>query len=193
MNTPHPTASPRSRWFLSRPCLVSIEPQAQQRARAARLSAHLPGWLAAVSLSLAACGGGGSGGAIDGGTGGGPADTPMQTLVAPESMNWETTQPQRLQLSVLREPDGVAVPDAVVSLFSFTRSGPNSAEPLAEPVPQALLETGSTGADGRLSFSSRVPAHLTEVLLVVSSGATSVSQVVAASQLHQALTVRLAP
>jgi hypothetical protein len=145
----------------------------------------------ALLVGLSGCGGGGGGGSSSGG-GGSTAQTPMDSLVVPDTMTWSTAQQQGLQLSVLHDASGAGVADAVVSIYSFTRIGPNSDQALAQPVPQALIDSGVSAADGRLSLAAQIPAYFDEVLVVVSAGAAAVSQVVSTQQLSQPLTVRLA-
>jgi len=145
----------------------------------------------ALLAGLAGCGGGGGGEPASNDPPSTGTKTPMDSLVVPDAMTWSTTQKQGLQLQVLGQSSGLPVADAAVSLFSFNRLGPNSADALAEPVPQDLIDSGMSAADGSVTLAARLPAHLSEVLVVVSAGAASVSQVVQASQLGQPLTLRL--
>jgi hypothetical protein len=128
---------------------------------------------------------------MDDGGSDGSSDTPMDSLVVPDSMTWSTATEQALVLNVTSKRTGAVVADATVSVFTLTRTAPNGTDTLEEPVPVSLLESGVTDASGSLRFGSQIPAYLTEVLVVVSKGEASVSQAVATSSLGESLTLNL--
>jgi hypothetical protein len=122
----------------------------------------------ALLLGLCACGGGGGGGAGAAGAtaGGGTASTQSFAQVVPGStMTWNTAQNQDFQVTV-NSADGALASGAAVRLFSMSTTSPHDGSTLDQPVPKDLIDNAVTGGDGKATFSARLPAHLTDVLVV---------------------------
>ncbi len=154
---------------------------------------------------LAACGGGGGGGSSPA-TNAAPvttastetpapvseAPTPMATLVVPTTMTWATVSTPALTVTVT-DANGVVQPDASVTLSTFTNVSPHDDSPLRKPVALELIDSGVSNASGQAAIAARVPAHLTQLLLVASKGDQSGYTVVSQADLNARLTVRLSP
>lgn len=152
---------------------------------------------------LAACGGGGGGSTAPSATPvstastGTPAPaseagTPMSTLVVPTTMTWATVSAAALTVTVT-DANGVVQPDASVSLSTFTDVSPHDGSPLRKPVALELIDSGVSNASGQAAIAARVPAHLTQLLLVASKGDQSGYTVVSQADLTARMTVRLSP
>lgn len=151
--------------------LISRQPRINPR-RAAAL-----GFTLALSTAITACGGGG-----------GDSNQPVVTLPTPTAastmatlqpaaaMTWETAQPFSLAMTI-RHADGSLAAGAAVRVFSLSRRSPQDGSPLDEPVPVNLLDSGATDLAGRLVLSRLMPAHLDEVLVVVTDGASMAQQI----------------
>ena len=145
-----------------------------------RNSIYFP--FAALCLALQACGGGGGGAATETVAAAPVAATPAPApviaaaasgvagLVPAAGMTWTTQQNLNLNLTV-RDAEGRLAAGAAVRIFALSRLSPQDGSPLEEPVPMALLDSGSTDAAGRLDWRVRVPGHETELLLVATAGA----------------------
>jgi hypothetical protein len=126
------------------------------------------------ATGLTACGGGGRG--VD-------PSTAAPTIVAQTvaelqpavTMTWGTAQSQPLAMTISRS-DGNPAAGAAVRVFSLSRHSPQDGTLLDDPVPVNLIDSGVSDSAGRLVMLSRLPAHLEEVLVVVTDGAEMVQQ-----------------
>lgn len=120
-----------------------------------------------LPCALAACGGGG--GSAVAGPAPGAAASDVASLVPAGTMTWATTADVTLSITVLRGEGGPAA-GAGVRVFTLTRTSPQDGEPLEAPVPLSLLNTAMTDGSGQAKVPLRLPAHLTEVLVVATLG-----------------------
>jgi hypothetical protein len=127
--------------------------------------------VATLAAGLTACGGGGgsSGGGTPPDVPAPPAATGVAGLVPGATMTWDTAADRTLTVNVLGL-DGHPASGAAVRVFSLSRTSPQDGAPLAQPVPVSLIEASSTDAAGNAAISLRMPAHLTEVLVVSTLG-----------------------
>jgi len=128
------------------------------------------------SCALAACGGG-SGSAVPGPAPAAEAGK-VASLLPASGMTWATTADRTLSVTVLRG-EGDPAAGAGVRVFTLTRTSPQDGEALEAPVPLSLLNTAMTDGSGRTTLPLRLPAHLTEVLVVATLGDTQAQQSVA--------------
>ena len=128
-----------------------------------------------AASSLTACGGGGGGTpAADKTVAAAPTTAPVAITVAmlvpADAMNWATAVEQPLTILV-RHADGSIAAGAAVRVFSLSRTSPQDGTPLEAPVPVSLLDNAVSDSNGRAQLMGRLPAHLTEVLVVATEGA----------------------
>jgi hypothetical protein len=155
--------------------------------------------LICAAFLLTACGGGGS----DGGTAtpsstdttsataAAATESTIDSLVVPVTLNWDSGRQNALTLRVVDASTGAPIADANITLFSVSRTAPNSDVPLDVPMPVAEIDSASSDAAGNATLTARIPAHLEEVLLVASSGTGFVRQVVQPQAVAQTLELRI--
>jgi hypothetical protein len=106
-------------------------------------------------------------------------------------MTWATTSDISLSVTVSRREGGPAA-GAGVRVFTLTRTSPQDGGALEAPVPVSLLETAMTDGAGQSTMTLRLPAHLTEVLVVATLDDTQAQQSVAVGGAAPAATLTLA-
>jgi hypothetical protein len=126
-----------------------------------------------LSGAVAACGGGGGGAAP--GPAPAAAASDVASLVPASGMTWATTADVALNVTVLRG-EGNPAAGAGVRVFTLTRTSPHDGEALQAPVAVSLLNTAMTDGAGRTTVPLRLPAHLTEVLVVATLADTQAQQ-----------------
>jgi hypothetical protein len=119
---------------------------------------------AAVTLALGACGGGAS----SSNSGAGPSVAPasFDQVVPGATMTWDTSHDGSFSVQVSNAA-GAAAASAAVRLFTLSMVNLDDGSPLEEPIAVALLDTTMTDGTGLASFSTHLPATLSEVLMVV--------------------------
>jgi hypothetical protein len=121
----------------------------------------------AVAAAMVGCGGGGGGSGADSGSGGGVATpTTFDQVVPGTTMAWDTSRSGAFAVTVTNAA-GTAAANAAVRVFTMTMVNPDDGTPLDEPVALDLIDTAVTDGGGQVSFDTRLPDSLTEVLVVV--------------------------
>lgn len=111
------------------------------------------------------------------------ATTPKMTdLAVSSSMTWQTQTAKSAALTI-KKADGSVDGGAVVRLFSYTTKDPHGGSTPTEPVPVGQIDAAQADTNGVVRFEAKLPAHMTDVLVVVNGSKGSFSKVVPVADL----------